>query len=69
MTVGDIRRMTEGMPDSAPVILHMISCPQDDLNVVVEDICPSADRSRLNLNVSVVPDEELDDYLDEGDED
>lgn len=59
MNIGHIRKMTEGMPNETPLQLHMVSCPQDDLNVVIETIQPSQGRDRLDIHVSVVTDEEL----------
>lgn len=67
MNLGSFRKLTEGMPDSTPLTSFLMSsCSTDEeLNVVVEDIAPSADRSRVNINISIVTDDQLREREDE----
>lgn len=66
MNVRIIRRMIDGLSDDAPVSLHMVSSPQDGLNVTIEDIVPSQDKTRLDIHVSIVSDDELQERENEG---
>lgn len=60
MKVGYIRKAIAGLGDDADLRLHMVSCPYDELNVVLESVAPSQDKTRLDVHVSVVHDNQLD---------
>lgn len=63
MNVRYLRHAIANLKDDDPVILHMMTAPQDDVNVVIEDIVPADGGKQLNIIVSVVTDAQLDDEI------
>ncbi len=70
INAGSLKRMIAGLPADAPIALFLDSCASstasyDDLNVVIETICPNKDNTALHIHVSIVTDTELKEDLEE----
>ena len=66
MTVGDLRREIAALPDDAQIYLFMDSGP-DGVTGILGPVRADNARTRLEIHIDVVPDEDVGDYTDDDD--
>lgn len=63
-TVGQIRKAIGGLPDDTPLRMFMLDGP-DNFSVTFDSLAPSKDRKSLEMHVSILDDEDLDEEDDD----